>query len=153
VRLRAPEGGGANTAQHGGAQAPKHTLLQNPLYRGEIAHRSERYPGQHEAIIDAATWTAVLAQLALNRHARRIGSNVMASSLLAGLLFDEAGERLVPSQANKQGARYRYCISHRLKTSSAIAATPGTSSPIGPGSLFPSACATGLIGSDQQDLV
>src|SRR5215203_4891179 len=42
---------------------------------------------------------------------------------------------------------------HLTTTSSAIAATPGTSSSISPGASCPSACATGPTGSDQWDLV
>src|SRR5215208_1189899 len=42
---------------------------------------------------------------------------------------------------------------HLTTTSSAIAATPGTSSSISPGASCPSACANGPTGSDQWDLV
>jgi hypothetical protein len=35
--------------------------------------------------------------------------------LLAGLIFDETGDRLSPSHAIKNGKHYRYYISHRLK--------------------------------------
>ena len=38
----------------------------------------------------------------------------MQASLLTGLLFDETGDRLTPSQAIKDGRRYRYYISQRL---------------------------------------
>jgi site-specific DNA recombinase len=34
-------------------------LLSNPIYIGEIAHKGQLYPGQHAALIDAQTWTAV----------------------------------------------------------------------------------------------
>ena len=34
-------------------------LLSNPIYIGEIAHKGQLYPGQHPALIDAETWTAV----------------------------------------------------------------------------------------------
>src|SRR5256886_10066418 len=37
-------------------------ILSNPLYIGEIEHRSVRYPAQHPPLIDAATWDAVQAQ-------------------------------------------------------------------------------------------
>ena len=36
------------------------------------------------------------------------------ASLLAGLLYDETGDRLSPSHAIKNGVRYRYYISQRL---------------------------------------
>jgi DNA invertase Pin-like site-specific DNA recombinase len=34
-------------------------LLQNHLYRGEISHKRQIYPGQHEAIVDEEFWNAV----------------------------------------------------------------------------------------------
>jgi site-specific DNA recombinase len=85
-------------------------ILSNPLYIGEIEHRGVRYPGQHPPLIDGAAWDAVQAQLAANHHANRTRTNVMSRSLLAGLIFDEAGNRLVSSHATKNGKRYRYYI-------------------------------------------
>src|ERR1700730_12713342 len=41
-------------------------LLSNPIYIGEIAHKGQLYPGQHPALIDAETWTAVRDQLVTN---------------------------------------------------------------------------------------
>lgn len=35
-------------------------------------------------------------------------------SLLVGKMFDETGDRLTPSHANKKGRRYRYYVSNRL---------------------------------------
>ena len=32
-------------------------------------------------------------------------------SLLAGLIYDDAGERMTPTHANKKGTRYRYYVS------------------------------------------
>jgi len=34
-------------------------LLSNPIYTGQIAHKGQLYPGQHPALIDAETWSAV----------------------------------------------------------------------------------------------
>ena len=34
-------------------------LLSNPLYIGEMTHKGERYPGEHQAIIDQDIWDAV----------------------------------------------------------------------------------------------
>ena len=93
-------------------------LLANPLYRGEIAHKGQRYPGQHPAIIDAATWEAVRARLDGNRRkAGRAGAKV--ASPLAGRLVDAEGGRLTPSHAVKAGKRYRYYISQALVSGAA----------------------------------
>ena len=37
-------------------------LLQNRLYRGEIAHKGNVYPGQHQAIVDVELWQVVQRQ-------------------------------------------------------------------------------------------
>jgi site-specific DNA recombinase len=34
-------------------------MLQNRLYRGDIVHQGEAYPGQHEAILDPELWQVV----------------------------------------------------------------------------------------------
>ena len=85
-------------------------ILSNPLYIGEIVHRSVRYPGQHPPLIDAATWDAVQAQLAASHHENRARTNAKSKSLLAGLIYDDAGNRLVSSHATKNGKRYRYYV-------------------------------------------
>jgi DNA invertase Pin-like site-specific DNA recombinase len=91
-------------------------LLQNRLYRGEIAHRGKVYAGEHEAVVDAPLWEAVQQRLAQGRVDRRSGTNASHPSLLAGLLTDPTGEPMVPTHANKAGRRYRYYVSSRLLT-------------------------------------
>src|SRR5467141_2887829 len=85
-------------------------ILSNPLYIGQIEHRGVRYPGQHPPLIDGATWEAVQAQLAANHHENRTRTNAKSKSLLAGLIYDDAGNRLVSSHATKNGKRYRYYV-------------------------------------------
>ncbi len=89
-------------------------LLANPLYVGEVRHKGQSYPGQHQAILERATWEAVQAQLQRNASNRRSGRNAAVPSLLTGLVYDETGDRLRPTHANKQGRRYRYYVSGRL---------------------------------------
>jgi DNA invertase Pin-like site-specific DNA recombinase len=89
-------------------------LLRNPLYIGRIPHKGETYPGQHVAIIDSDTWDAVQEQLTQNGAQRARATNIRSPSLLAGLVFDETGDRLCPTHASKKGQRYRYYISKRL---------------------------------------
>lgn len=89
-------------------------LLSNPLYVGNIAHKGQIYPGRHQAIIDRDIWDAVQQQLSDNTATRHSSSNTKNPSLLTGLIYDETGDRLSPSHANKKGQRYRYYISHRL---------------------------------------
>ena len=54
--------------------------------------------------------------LAKNRVERATGARAKQPSLLAGLVFDETGERLTPTYAVKKGTRYRYYVSTSLMT-------------------------------------
>jgi len=96
------------------ARGALYLMLQNRIYRGEIVHRENCYPGLHEAIIDEALWHEVQATLVENRIERVARSSVTAPSLLAGLVYDGAGERMSPTHANKNGTRYRYYVSQSL---------------------------------------
>jgi hypothetical protein len=96
------------------SQGALYLLLQNRTYRGEATHKGNSYPGEHKAIIDKPLWDAVQAVLAENRIERANGANSKAPSLLTGLLFDEAGERLTPTWSVKKGKRYRYYVSTSL---------------------------------------
>jgi site-specific DNA recombinase len=91
-------------------------LLSNPIYTGRIAHKGQLYPGQHPALIDDETWTAVRDLLAANAGDHRRKAKAAEPSLLAGLLVDAHGERLTPSHAVKRGRRYRYYVSAALIT-------------------------------------
>ena len=110
TKLRRPNNGRRN----GGEPFTRghiYKLLANPIYVGEIVHKGERHGGEHEAIIDRETWDAVQKQLKRNAVVRHINSNAKAPSLLAGMLFDEDGIRMVTSHASKAGRRYRYYVS------------------------------------------
>ena len=90
-------------------------MLQNRLHRGEITHKGNFYPGEHPAIVDQAL----------------IGSCTSRPSLLAGLAFDETGERLTPSHAVKKGTRYRYYVSRSLIVGAAKDHSKGRRIPAG----------------------
>src|SRR6266446_1100710 len=107
------------------ARGHLYKILSNPLYIGEIEHRGVRYPGQHPPLIESAIWDAVQAQLASNHHANRNRTNAKSKNLLAGLIYDDAGNRLVSSHATKNGKRYLYYVtSEGTGRSVAAAKTP-----------------------------
>ncbi|HEV7264491.1 MAG TPA: recombinase family protein [Falsiroseomonas sp.] len=90
-------------------------LLQNRVYRGEVVHKGNVYPGEQAAIVDQALWDAAQTRLAENRGERSSGERAGHPSLLVGLLHDGcSGERLTPSHAVKAGRRYRYYVSRAL---------------------------------------
>jgi len=96
------------------ARGALYELLANPLYLGEIRHRTTRHPGQHEAIVERGLWEQVqrrLRERAVRRGARSTGT---APSPLAGKLFDENGEPLYACGARKGARRYRYYVSRKL---------------------------------------
>jgi len=98
------------------ARGALYLMLQNRIYRGEIVHNQQSYPGEHEPIIDQPLWDAVQAQLASNAAQRNEGGKTLQPSLLAGMLFDGDGNRMTPSHAVKKGTRYRYYVSRSLIT-------------------------------------
>ncbi len=87
-------------------------LLRNRAYIGEIIHKGEHHAGEHDPIVDAATFEAVQQRLAsqLVERSRRPSQN----GLLRGLIFDSRGNRMSPSYTVKHGARYHYYISRAL---------------------------------------
>ena len=102
-----------------------HWILSNPLYAGRIAHKGIVHPGRHPAIIDPKTFDDVQHRLADNATKRRSEKNTAEPSLLAGLVFDETGDRLCATHTNKKGRRYRYYISKRLMHKSSGANSGG----------------------------
>jgi len=86
-------------------------MLRNRTYRGEIVHQGQSHPGEHPPIIDPPLWDAVQMWLAGNTAERNSRTRTRKPSLLAGMLFDDAGARMTPSYADKQGTRYRYYVS------------------------------------------
>lgn len=91
-----------------------YSILANPLYIGQIRHKALRHSGQHEPIIDQELWDAVQQRLQDNGPEKEKRPRKTERSILIGKLFDEAGERLTPTHAIKNGRRYRYYVSQNL---------------------------------------
>jgi len=85
-------------------------LLGNRIYLGEAVHKGTSYPGEHVAIIDAATWDKVHAILSDNRVARGNGTRAQTPALLRGLIFAPGGHAMTPSHTRKAGKLYRYYV-------------------------------------------
>jgi site-specific DNA recombinase len=83
-------------------------ILANAVYIGQIAHKGQTYPGQHQAIVEDDLWREVQARLAANAQQYTLRSDAAQPSLLAGLAFDGEGRRLRPSHTKKGARRYRY---------------------------------------------
>ncbi len=103
-----------------------HYILTNPVYAGRIRHHAKVYPGQHDPLIDPEVWDGIQEQLrsdaAKDRtFTRRNRDGTTAStSLLAGKVYDQTGDRLTPSHSKTaKGRKLRYYVSHRLVRGSA----------------------------------
>ncbi|HJU84180.1 MAG TPA: recombinase family protein [Holophagaceae bacterium] len=83
-------------------------ILRNPIYLGEVRHREASYAGEHGAIVTREVWDAAQEVLAENLRRRDRGEGLKSPSLLAGLVVDEHGGRLVPSHTKRHQRRYRY---------------------------------------------
>jgi site-specific DNA recombinase len=98
-------------------------ILSNPLYIGDVSHKGERHKGQHEPIIERTTWDKVQSSLADNTQGTRSRANAKEPSLLAGLLVDEHGNKLIATHTVKDGKRYRYYIIRKPSAPSSQAST------------------------------
>jgi site-specific DNA recombinase len=89
-------------------------LLQNRVYIGEIVHKGQCYPGQHDAIVERTVFDRVQAMLSRQQGQRR--ARRTAKSPLAGKLFDTQGNRLTPTHSrNSKGKTYRYYVPTSLQ--------------------------------------
>ncbi len=91
-----------------------HKLLTNRIYLGELGHKGEYFPGQHQAIIDHQHWEKVQAVMAVNSRQR--ASDVWAKRdkyeyLLRGMVFTQDGDIYLPTTTRKgNGKGYRYYV-------------------------------------------
>jgi DNA invertase Pin-like site-specific DNA recombinase len=105
-----------NGSQTGGRRftyGPLAYLLKNRTYLGEMGHKGECFAGEHEPIIDRATFDQVQHLMKANSVARRQNRSE-GRSLLTGLLFDDRGNRMSPSFSTKRGVRYRFYVSSAI---------------------------------------
>jgi site-specific DNA recombinase len=85
-------------------------LLGNRFYIGEVKYKDEILPGEQPPIMDRALFEAV-REKSLAQWSHRTVVRNKSDHLLAGLLFDDAGHRMIPTHATKAGIRYRYYAS------------------------------------------
>jgi site-specific DNA recombinase len=85
-------------------------LLRNRFYIGEVKYKGEILPGEQPAIMDRQLFDAVQQKLT-DQWTHRNHAKAKSDHLLTGLLYDDAGHRMVPAHATKAGIRYRYYVS------------------------------------------
>jgi site-specific DNA recombinase len=107
IRLR------ATGATHGGILFERGSLfylLRNRFYIGEVKYKGEILPGEQPAIMDGQLFDAVQQKLT-DQWSHRNHAKTKSDHLLTGLLYDDAGHRMIPTHATKAGIRYRYYAS------------------------------------------
>ena len=100
-------------------------VLSNHFYIGEVKYKNEILPGEQPPIMDRALFDAV-RQKSLAQWSHRTIVRNKSDHLLTGLLFDDAGYRMIPTHATKAGIRYRYYVSTPVLHGEAGTASAGS---------------------------
>jgi site-specific DNA recombinase len=100
-------------------------LLSNRFYIGEVKYKDEILPGEQPPIMDRELFEAV-RQKSFAQWSHRTVARNKSDQLLTGLLFDDAGHRMIPTHATKAGIRYRYYASTTVLQGEAKTASAGS---------------------------
>ena len=89
-------------------------ILHNRTYIGEISHKGESFPAQHEGLIDSTTWEqthAILSQDNRQRCRNTWETKNRNDFLLRGIAYTQDGDLLIPMATKKpNGKVYRYYV-------------------------------------------
>jgi site-specific DNA recombinase len=92
------------------AQGALFYVLRNRFYIGEVVYKGEICPGPQPPLLDRELFDAVQSRLSEQRL-HHVSTRFKNEALLRGILFDAAGDPMVPAHATKQGVRYCYYVS------------------------------------------
>jgi len=106
-------------------------MLRNRLYLGEISHKGEFYPAQHEPIVSSELWDRVHAFVNKRKHGPRERKEEYPV-LLGGLLFAPDGQHMIHQYTKKKNGRmYRYYVPYLERRRSASATQDGKTKSLG----------------------
>jgi site-specific DNA recombinase len=86
------------------------SIVTNPIYRGQIAHKGVCHPGQHVAIVPEDLWTQAQSLRERTRRKNSTLPRAQAKNPLLGLLTDEEGRAYQATFTTKGHRRYRYYV-------------------------------------------
>ena len=87
-------------------------ILSNPIYVGRIAHKGQVHEGQHPPIVTKDLWDEVRQSLGDRVGVARTKRTRQSSdALLAGKLYDDGGNHMSLTWAEKGSKRWRYYVS------------------------------------------
>ena len=86
-------------------------ILRNRTYVGEAVHKGRSYPGEHEPIVDSATWDRVHEVLASNARRRGNEARARTPAPLRGLMrCTHCSAAMTPTHTRRRGRLYRYYV-------------------------------------------
>jgi site-specific DNA recombinase len=86
-------------------------ILRNRTYLGEAVHKGRSYAGEHEPIIDRATWERVHEVLATNARRRANEARARTLAPLRGLMrCTHCSSAMTPTHTRRRGRLYRYYV-------------------------------------------
>jgi site-specific DNA recombinase len=86
-------------------------ILRNRTYLGEAVHEGNSYPGEHEPIIDRATWDRLHEVLASNAWRRGNQARARTPAPLRGLMrCTHCSSAMTPTHTRRRGRLYRYYV-------------------------------------------
>jgi len=88
-------------------------LINNRLYLGQIEHKGQVYPGEHDAIISQQAWDAAHAILRENYRARACRTRAKVPGLLKGLIrcgHCDAAMGITYTKKKGTSTHYRYYL-------------------------------------------
>jgi site-specific DNA recombinase len=95
------------------SQGPLFYLLRNPFYVGEVRFKGEILPGPQPSLLARDLFDAVQARLT-EQWSHRTVARAKSAAMLAGLLFDDAGHRMIATHSTKNKVRYWYYVSQPM---------------------------------------
>jgi site-specific DNA recombinase len=86
-------------------------ILRNRTYLGEAVHKGKSYAGEHEPIVDRATWDRVHEVLAMNARRRGNEARARTPAPLRGLMrCTHCSSAKTPTHTRRRGRLYRYYV-------------------------------------------
>ena len=89
-------------------------FLNLRTYIGEVEHKGQVYPGEHQAIVPRDLWDRAHAILQVSPRTRAAQNRQHAPALLKGLIYGVDGRALSPTHCRKNGRLYRYYVAQRV---------------------------------------
>lgn len=93
-----------------------HATLTNVLYTGMVCHKGVLYPGEHDRILDQATWDRVHETLQRNGGDKGVTVRNKLGALLRGVLFCvPCGTPMMHTYTMRKSKRYRYYVCYNAQ--------------------------------------